>query len=89
MEPLSKRSKLEVATDTWAVSVSPTQISFQSHHYSRLNPTTPTNEGVRNFIFQILPTVSSTLHMPSCEVHVGLKLMKSDNKDIETSTQVG
>ena len=89
MEPLSKKSKLEVGTDTWAVSISPTQISFQGHHFSKVNPTTPTTDGLRQFMFQLLPTVSSTLYLPSCEVVIGLKLKKSDRKDIESSTQVG
>ena len=89
MEPLSKKSKLEVGTDTWAVSISPTQISFQSHHYSKLMPTTPAGENLRQYIFQILPTVTSCLHTRSCEVVVGLKLVKEDNSAIDASTQVG
>ena len=89
MEPLSKKSKLEVGTNTWAVSISPTQISFQGHHNAKVNPTTPTSDGLRQFIFQLLPTVSSTLYLPSCEVLIGLKLLKSDGTEIDSSTQVG
>ena len=89
MEPVGKKSRVEVSKDTYAVDVAGTQVSFQQHHWTVLNPTTPPSDGLRQYVFQILPTVNSTIHMTSCLVDTDLKLVKQDGSEIDADSQVG
>ena len=89
MEPVSKKSRVEVSKDTFAVDVAGTQVSFQQHYWTVLNPTTPASDGLKSYVFQILPTVASNLHLPSCIVDTEIKLVKQDNSEIDADSQVG
>ena len=47
------------------------------------------SSGQRQFTFNLAPSVSGELHLPSCELIVGLKLLYDDGSPIEATTQVG
>ena len=88
MEPLTKKSVINVARDTDVVRVADTEMCWQEIHESKVFPTTPCNNSTRQYTFQILPN-SSELHPPSCDLVVDFKLTKADNTPIGETDQVG
>ena len=88
MEPLSKKSSVNVAKDTDVVRVADTEMCFQEIHEAKVFPTTPCNGSTRQYTFQILPN-SSELHPPSCDLVVQFKLTKADGSDIADTAQIG
>ena len=89
MEAISKRSKLLPARDTHAVNVAKTYVSFTDNNTQTVYPTTPPGPGVREFVFQILPSVSSELHPKSCKLITSVRLLKENGDAIDSTAQVG
>ena len=88
MEPLTKKSSVNVARDTDVVRVADTEMCWQEIHETKVFPTTPCTNATRQYTFQILPN-SSELHPPSCDLVVEFNLTKADNSPIADTTQVG
>ena len=89
MEPLTSKSKIRPCPQTFAVDISDTHLSFQRHYETYLSPTTAVNSGQRQFTFNIPPSVSAELHIPSCEVFVSMCLVEEDGSPVAASDQVG
>ena len=89
METISPYSKVEPFPETYTTSVAPTYVSFKSHHYHTLHPTTPCASGQKSFTFSINPSASSEVHLKSCEMVTRIRLVKHDGSAISSNTQIG
>ena len=89
METISPLSKVSPVPHTYSTEVAPTYLSFQSYHDHVVYPSTPCSANQRDFSFNINPSASAELHLPSCEMEIRLRLTKRDGSVIENATQVG
>ena len=87
---VSKRSRVVPSNDIYAVSVGDTTLGTADIYDAAIASTAPPSDTSRSFTFNILPTVSSELHLPSVEVLIGVKLVKEDLSAIDSNShQVG
>lgn len=89
MEPISNKSRIRPCSQTFAVDIADTHMSFQKHYETYLSPTTALNTDQRQFSFAISPNISAELHIPSCELLVSMKLVLEDGSTIAATDQVG
>ena len=89
VEPLTSKSKIKPCLQTFAVDISDTHLSFQWHYETFLSPTTAISSGQRQFTFNLAPSISSELHIPSCELEISMKLVQESGENIAATDQVG
>ena len=89
METVSPYSKVEPFPQTYTTEVAPTYVSFNSHHFHTLFPTTPCSSGQKDYTFSCNPSAASELHLPSCEMVTKIRLVKKNGDLIGSDAQVG
>ena len=89
MEPLSPKSHIVASSETAAVDLPETVLSFNTHFPKHVQTTTPPTPDSRMFSLEILPSPSSELHISQCELVTKWRLLKKDNTPIDATDQIG
>jgi hypothetical protein len=89
METLTPKSKIKPFPRTFAVDVSDTYVSFQSHYETFINPTTAVTGDQRNFVFNLSPSMQSEIYLPETEIHVKFRIIEEGGNAIARTDQPG
>ena len=88
MEVISKHSRITTAKDSASVVIPDSTVSFSTHFFTDIQPSTPPTSFSRDLHFSIPPSMTSEIFLKNCDLIVEWKITNEDSSVLTKNQQI-